>query len=75
MNEGTTNSVPKMYHGMFLPNLVLVLSIKKPIMLVATPSAICPDRMASVATVRSAWITSMIKYNKYINQIVHHRSL
>jgi hypothetical protein len=37
---GITNKVPKKYHGIRFPNLVLILSLKNPTNEVQIPSAI-----------------------------------
>lgn len=44
-----TNHVPNINHGVRFPILVLVLSIRKPTMFVAIPSAICPESKAKEA--------------------------
>lgn len=41
-NEGITRIVPKKYQGILLPNLVVILSLRKPTKQVHIPSAIYP---------------------------------
>jgi hypothetical protein len=41
-NEGTTRMVPKKYQGILFPNLVVILSLRKPTKQVHIPSAIYP---------------------------------
>lgn len=70
-----TSKVPNKNQGVLFPIRVLVLSIRYPTMLVASPSAAWPERSAREASSGPNSTVYEIKYSKYMNQTVAHISL
>ena len=60
-NVGITKIVPKKYHGILFPNLVLILSLKNPTKEVQIPSAIYPESIDN-PTIFSFKCITEVKY-------------
>ena len=73
--EGITRRVPNKNHGVRLPILVLVLSIKNPTRFVEIPSAIWPERRDRAASPGPNSTVNVMKYRRYMNHTVAHISL
>ena len=58
MKQGITNKVPKIYHGILYPHLVLILSLRTPTSGVVIPSITYPDSVAAAVTSGDRLMTS-----------------
>jgi hypothetical protein len=58
MKHGITAIVPRMYHGILCPHLVLNLSLITPTIGVVIPSMIYPERVAAAVTSGESSTTS-----------------